>query len=84
MRNGKNQTKSFDEEDSEVSVQMGFNPIKPKPKKYVLVQNAGQDDEFIVEEFRTIEEAYAFQHEFNDDVFEIMKRLPDGTLTTDF
>ena len=51
------------------------------PNPWVLVNNAGQDDEDIVADFSTFAEAVTAKREGEGD---IMKRLDDGTLTTEF
>ncbi len=48
---------------------------------YVVVANAGCDDERVVSEHRTYGEACAFNSDMDTDV---MKRRADGSLTTEF
>lgn len=57
---------------------------------YVIVEHAGWDDPIEVIDFPTSREAYRYRIEHYDadeiedlDVL-IMKRLPDGSLTTEF
>lgn len=52
------------------------------PTPWVLVNNAGQDDEDIVADFPTFAEAVTAKKEAGEG--DIMKRLDDGTLTTEF
>lgn len=52
------------------------------PKPYVVVRNPGQDDEDIVDDFKTDSAARKFMR--NNPGTDLMKRLADGTLTTDF
>lgn len=60
------------------------------PKSYVVVQNPGTDKQTEIFECKTSNEAYArFNHEEKQDdegvnTYDVMKRLPDGTLTTEF
>jgi hypothetical protein len=52
------------------------------PNPWVLVNNPGQDDEDIVADFSTFAEAVIAKNEAGEG--DIMKRLDDGTLTTEF
>ena len=52
------------------------------PNAWVLVNNPGQDDEDIVADFPTFAEVVAAQKEAGEG--DIMKRLDDGRLTTEF
>ena len=52
------------------------------PNPWVLVNNPGQDDEDIVADFPTFAEAVTAKKEAGEG--DIMKRLDDGTLTTEF
>jgi hypothetical protein len=52
------------------------------PNPWVLVNNPGQDDEDIVADFPTFSAAVISKKEAGEG--DIMKRLDDGTLTTDF
>jgi hypothetical protein len=58
---------------------------KPYPA-WVVVDKAGTDEESIVIDFYTPEAAFAYKADMADefDALDIMKRLPDGTLTTEF
>ena len=52
-------------------------------KPYVIVINAGADDEQVIEEHQSYIKAYLrrnHQHPTGD----VMKRLDDGTLTTEY
>ena len=52
------------------------------PTPWVLVNNAGQDDEDIAADFLTFAEAVTAKKEAGEG--DIMKRLDDGTLTPEF
>lgn len=53
--------------------------------QWVVVQNAGTDDESIVNDFYTYDAATSYVADFSYDFdgLDIMKRNPDGTLTTE-
>lgn len=57
---------------------------------YVTVEYAGTDEEYITAEFRTADEAYAFANKIDKakarrvTEVDVMKRLDDGALTTEF
>lgn len=57
-------------------------------KTYVIVQNAGMDREEVIRETFWSKTAYEIknelENEFPESQFDVMKRLPDGTLTTEF
>lgn len=59
-------------------------------KPWAVVENAGYTNEKVVHEARTYDDAYCAMHEmYEPDEQEelhvdIMKRVPDGTLTTEF
>jgi hypothetical protein len=56
-----------------------------EPMSYVLVLNPGQDDESIGGEFETLAAACRSQkRDFADDATDVMKRLADVSLTTEF
>lgn len=52
------------------------------PYPYVVVRNAGAEDEDIVEDFPTWKKACEFM--LDEPGTDLMKRLDDGTLTTEF
>lgn len=56
------------------------HPANPLP--WLLVENPGMDDEDIVDDFPTHADAVRAQQEHGQG--DIMKRLSDGTLTTEF
>ena len=56
-------------------------PMK-NPYPYVVVRNAGGEDEDIVEDFPTWKKACEFM--LGEPGTDLMKRLDDGTLTTEF
>jgi len=58
---------------------------KPYPA-WVVVDKAGTDDEYIVIDYYTFEAAKSYRDQMAEDfdALDIMKRLPDGTLTTEF
>lgn len=55
---------------------------------YVVVQHPGTRQEQEVEEFRSFSEAMRYllcaTTPDEDDLFDIMKRCPDGSLTTEY
>lgn len=68
----------------EVSYDGSIDRIYPEGKyPYVFVKNPGTDIEEIAAEFPTFEEARAYQKAFGINIG-IMKRLDDGSLTSDF
>jgi hypothetical protein len=58
------------------------NAIQGNPKPWVVVRNPGRDDEDIVDDFATSTKAYRFIK--NNPGTDLMKRLNDGSLTSDF
>lgn len=62
--------------------------MKRIEKTYILVMNAGSEEEEIVREFYGTRMAYQkadeLRSEYPETTFDVMKRTPDGTLTTDF
>jgi hypothetical protein len=50
---------------------------------WVVVQNPGQDDEVILSEHQSLSEAIC-SDDVKYEMVDVMKRLPDGTLTTEF
>jgi hypothetical protein len=53
--------------------------------EYVVVENAGTDAQAVVRSFQTANKAYAFVNNpaRTHSGLDVMKRLPDGTLTTE-
>jgi hypothetical protein len=60
--------------------------MAPANKPYVIVANPGFDDEFVVSEHATYEEACeAKRHDPSSDFdTDVMKRRADDSLTTEF
>jgi len=67
---------------------MESKEFTPTSRDYVIVQNPGMDNEEIIRESWGSRIAYEIvkelRMEFPDHEFDVMKRLPDGTLTTEF
>ena len=67
---------------------MAATSTKPIPRPYVVVANAGFDDEFVVSEHATYAQAIAFKRcdlgVLEDCDTDVMKRRPDGSLTTEY
>ena len=59
------------------------NPASRNPNPYVVVTNPGQDNEGIWGDYPKYKLAVAALNE-TDEPSDIMKRLDDGTLTSDF
>jgi hypothetical protein len=57
-----------------------------KPLPWVVVERAGTDDEAEVRSLATLFSAIKFQTKMakRGEDFSVMKRLPDGALTTEF
>jgi len=55
-------------------------------RKWVVVIHAGTDKEEVIKDCDTRPEAEGYLHYccIADDCADVMKRLPDGTLTTEF
>lgn len=51
---------------------------------YEVVAHPGTDRQFIVIGFNLARQAYGYVRSHPDDDLDVMKRLPDGTLTTEF
>lgn len=69
------------------SVQINLKETDFNPVPWVVVEKPGQDDENIVADFATLREAYRFiDRNYTEDECDadVMRRLDDGTLTTDF
>lgn len=66
----------------------GNNLGQISAKTFVIVENPGTDREDIWDEFETIDQAMQELKRMGDDDcgydLDIMKRRPDGTLTTEF
>lgn len=68
----------------------GHNSTRHNPKPWVLVEQAGTDDESIREDFSTFSSAsramkdYYYWDELETLNVQIMRRNDDGTLTTEF
>lgn len=63
-------------------VVVGLPVIQCKPLKYVVVANPGMHNEVVIDEFASFQHAARFVRKRED--FGIMKRLADGSLTTEF
>lgn len=59
------------------------NPASRNPNPYVVVTNPGQDNQDIWGDYPNYKQAIAALNEA-DEPSDIMKRLDDGTLTTEF
>jgi hypothetical protein len=55
---------------------------KAKPSLWVIVNNAGKQNEYVVMECNSQNEAYKFMK--RDASWQLMKRLSNGQLTTEF
>jgi hypothetical protein len=51
---------------------------------WVVVTNAGQDDQTIVSQAPSMGLAFQLKAELHDPSADVMKRLPNGKLTTEF
>lgn len=51
---------------------------------WVVVTNAGQDEETIVSQATSMGLAFQLKAELNNPSADVMKRLPNGELTTEF
>jgi len=56
---------------------------KPYPQ-WVIVENAGTNDESIWDDYYQYDDALIEFNNMDSEGFDIMKRLPDGTLTTEY
>lgn len=68
-----------------MSVKNTFSPIpvrEIKPKRWAVLDNAGMANESFVDDFATFDLANAFIKPRGKG--QIMKRLEDGTLTTEY
>lgn len=67
---------------NELSPMTGEASAMSKP--WVVVTNAGQDEETIVSQAPSMGLAFQLKAELHDPSADVMKRLPNGELTTEF
>jgi hypothetical protein len=61
-----------------------IKPTPHNPKPWVIVTYPGTDEESIFSDHESFKEARINTKNVDSDYWDIMRRLDDGTLTTDF